>query len=58
MLNKRKTPNMRWAVLIYSILVTYNHKLVHSSSGLTPTDARQPSNEFDASISMNSEIKT
>ena len=37
---------------IYPILLTYNNKLVHSATGLTPKEARDPSNELEADVNM------
>ena len=57
MLGKRIKPNMQWTDVIYPILLISNRKLAHSSFGLTPNDARKPSNEFDAYIHMNLKSK-
>lgn len=57
MLDKRIKPNMQWVDLIYPILLTYNNKLVHSSTGLTPNEARKPSNELEAYINIKMKAK-
>ena len=51
MLDKKIEPNMQWVDLIYSILLTYD-KLMHSATGLTPTEAREPSNKLEAYVNM------
>ena len=43
---------MQLVYLIYPILLTYNNKLVHSPTGLTPIEARDPSNELEANVNM------
>ena len=43
--------------LIYPILLAYNNKLVHSATGLTPKEARDPSNELEAYINMKLKAK-
>ena len=52
MLDKRIKPNMQWAGLIYTSLLTYNKKLAHSTTGLTPNRARQLAHAQDAYIRM------
>ena len=36
-------------------MITYNNKMVHSATGLTPKEAKKPENEFGvkANIAMN-----
>ena len=36
----------KWSELIYPILLKYNFKSVHSSIGLTPSNAEKPENQF------------
>ena len=43
--------------LIHPILLTYNSKLVHSATGLTPKEARDPSNELEAYANMKLKAK-
>ena len=38
--------------LIYPIFLTYSNKLVRSAIGLTPKEARDPSNELEAHVHM------
>ena len=42
---------------IYPILLTYNNKMVHSSTGLTPNEARKPQNELTAYLNMTLKAK-
>ena len=37
--------------------MTYNNKMVHSSTGLTPSEARQPQNELTAYLNMTLKAK-
>ncbi|MFM7980590.1 MAG: hypothetical protein ACKPKO_14855, partial [Candidatus Fonsibacter sp.] len=57
MLDKRIKPGQQWTDLIFPILLTYNNKLVPSATGLTPKDARLPSNELTAYVSMSLQAK-
>ena len=57
MLDKRIKPGQQWTDLIFPILLTYNNKLVHSATGLTPKDARLPSNELTAYVNMSLQAK-
>ena len=50
-------PNMQWAHPIYPILLTYNNKLLHSPTGLTPKEARDPPNELEAYVNMKLKAK-
>ena len=52
MLDKRIKPDEHWTDLIYPILLTYNSKLVHSATEVTPDDARKKSNELMIYINM------
>ena len=42
---------------IYPILLTYINKMVHSSTGLTPNEARKPRNELTAYLNMTLKAK-
>ena len=42
-----KDDNTQWVDLVFEILLTYNNKLVHSTIGMTPDDARKKKNELD-----------
>jgi len=51
-----KEDNVQWTDFVFEILLTYNNKLVHSSTGFTPADARKKQNELmvKASLILNS----
>ena len=42
-----KDDEKQWVDLVFEILLTYNNKLVHSTTGMTPDDARKKKNELD-----------
>ena len=42
-----KDDKTQWVDLVFEILLTYNNKLVHSTTGMTPDDARKKKNELD-----------
>ena len=41
-----------WSELLYPILLKYNNKSVHSSTGYTPADAEKTQNHFNVKINM------
>ena len=43
--------------LIYPILLTYNNKLVHSATEMTPKEATKPENELNAYVNMKLKAK-
>ena len=53
MLYKRIKPDDQWADLIYPILFTFTHKLVHSTTEFTPNDARKEYYESVPNMNMN-----
>ena len=52
---KKGKDNIQWTDYIFEIMITYNNKMVHSSTDLTPQEARKPENELKvkANIAMN-----
>ena len=52
MLDKRIKPGQDWAQLIYPILLTYNNKLVHSATEMTPKEATKPETELNANVNL------
>ena len=42
----------KWTELLFSVLLTYNHKLIHTSIGMTPNEARQSSNQMNVSANL------
>ena len=45
----------QWTDFIFQILLTYNNKMVHSSTGFTPFDAKKPENQM--AVKANMELK-
>jgi len=41
-----KDDNIQWSDLIFEILLTYNNKIVHTTTGMTPSEARLPKNRL------------
>ena len=55
MLEKRmenNPDNKPWTDFIYPILLTYNHKLKSSITGLTPNEAKKPENHINVKIKL------
>ena len=52
---KKGKENIQWTDYIFEIMLTYNNKMVHSATGLTPKEAKKPENELKvkANIAMN-----
>ena len=49
---KQKKENIQWTDYILEILLTYNNQMKHSATGLTPKDARKPSNQFKVKLNI------
>lgn len=47
----------QWTEFIYPILLTYNSKNVHSSTGFTPTDAKKAGNHMEVKANMELKAK-
>ena len=49
-----KNPDEHWydAKILANALVTYNFKNVHSSTNMTPNNAREPKNELNVKLSL------
>ena len=45
-----KDDKVQWVDFVFEIVLTYNNKLVHSTTGMTPDDARKKKNELDVWI--------
>ena len=52
MLSKRIKQNEQCSSYIFQIGLNYNNKLIHSSTGFTPNDARKTPNELMTYINM------
>ena len=52
---KKGKANIQWTDYIFEIMITYNNKMVHSATDLTPQQAKKPENELKvkANIAMN-----
>ena len=52
---KKGKENIQWIDYIFEIMITYNNKMVHSATDLTPKEAKKPENEIKvkANIAMN-----
>jgi len=55
-----KSPDNHWydAKILANTLVTYNFKMVHSSTNFTPDQARQPKNELNVRLNLELGRKT
>ena len=47
----------QWADFKSPIVVTYNYKLIHSATEMTPNEARQPDNSLNAKVNMELKAK-
>ena len=56
LMNRRlqRRPDEKWYDLLFEALLTYNYKMVHSSTGLTPAEARKHKNNITAKLNMES----
>ena len=57
MLDRRIKPGQNWTQLIYPILLTYNNKLIHSATEMTPKVATKPENELNANVNIKLKAK-
>jgi hypothetical protein len=46
-IDQGKVENPQWVDFVYPIMHTYNNKMVHSSTKMTPHEATKPSNAID-----------
>ena len=54
---KRNKQNIQWVDYNLEIMLTYNEKMKHSATGMTPKEARKDKNEFRAMINVASKAK-
>ena len=54
---KKGKTNIQWTDYIFEILLTYNNKKVHSTTGFTPSQAKLPKNEFAVKLHINLNAK-
>lgn len=42
----------KWYNLLFPVLLTYNNKMVHASTKMTPNEARKPANELNVKLNL------
>ena len=47
----------QWTEFVYPIILTYNNKLIHSSTKMTPAEARKKENSLDVKLNLESIAK-
>jgi hypothetical protein len=47
----------QWYDLLYQVLLTYNHKMVNTTTKFTPVDARKPANQMTVKINLELKAK-
>ena len=53
---KKGKQNIDWSDYLPEVLLTYNNKMKHSATGLTPNEARKEKNEFRAKLNVASKV--
>ena len=48
---------IQWDSLIFEIMLTYNNKLVHSTTGYTPNEASKKENSLDVKLNLEAKAK-
>ena len=46
-IDQGRVENAQWTDFVYPIMLTYNNKMVHSATKMTPAEATKPSNAID-----------
>ena len=54
---KQRKPNIQWIDYIPEVLLTYNNKDIHSSTGQKPYEARKKENELKSKINVSAKAK-
>jgi hypothetical protein len=54
---KKNKENLQWSDYILEIMLTYNEKMKHSATGMTPKEARKKDNELKAKLTVASKAK-
>ena len=49
---KKGKENIQWTDYNFEVLLTYNNKMVHSTTGHTPQEARQPKNHLTVGLNI------
>ena len=42
----------RWVDVLFAVLLTYNRKMIHSTTKFTPNDAMKPANKLDVKLNL------
>ena len=48
---------IRWVDVLFPVLLTYNRRMVHSSTKFTPNDAAKPENKFEVKLNLELQAK-
>ena len=56
-MKRRVRENIQWVDYNLEIMLTYNDKMKHSATGMTPNQARKEKNEFRAMLNVASKAK-
>ena len=54
---KKEKDNIQWTDYILEIMLTYNNKDIHSSTGQTPNEARKKKNEYKSVLNVSMKAK-
>ena len=54
---KKGKENIDWSDYLPEVLLTYNNKMKHSATGLTPNEAKKEKNEFRAKLNVANQSK-
>ena len=54
---KKGKENIQWTDYIFEIMLTYNNKDIHSSTGQTPNEARKKKNEYQSVMNVSLKAK-
>ena len=49
---QRNAANVQWTDFVFEIMLTYNNKIKHSSTGFTPAEAKKKGNEIDVKLNL------
>ena len=54
---KKGKENIQWTDYNFEVLLTYNNKMVHSTTGYTPQEARKKGNELNIALNISMKAK-
>ena len=54
---KKGKENLQWVDYLPEVILTYNNKMKHSATGLTPNEARKDKNKFRAKLNIASKAR-